>query len=318
MIRLLGVVLAVLVVGCSAPSPQSDAGTDAGTDAGAPVATQSIGTTGGTLALENLRLTLPSGATTATLALEVKRTDETPTLSGVTPLTPVFDFGPDGTQFASEVAVEFTVTPAPTGADLPIVFWTQADGSYAPLPTWWGADGKVHALTTHLSKAFVGKVAVVPDSLLCCGGQACAGRGVCLVREPIAENKVTVDGQQFGTSGVYGRTLAVNTPRVPRTATLRKTPVRPFELGLPSTGAVLDLSLSPFEVGEQAELCFDVQGSVPLEGTCLASFDEGTSKWKCEDKCLDEKGGQLCGTTSHFTSFAVLLSGGSSNTECGR
>ena len=39
----------------------------------------------------------------------------------------------------------------------------------------------------------------------------------------------------------------------------------------------------------------------------LDSFDEGTSKY-----------GQLCGKADHFINFAVLLTGGGSNMQCGR
>lgn len=50
-------------------------------------------------------------------------------------------------------------------------------------------------------------------------------------------------------------------------------------------------------------------GAATKEG-CLGYFDDNTKKWTCEDKCLKSSGGQLCGNTTHFTPFAILLSGG--------
>jgi uncharacterized membrane protein YbjE (DUF340 family) len=43
-------------------------------------------------------------------------------------------------------------------------------------------------------------------------------------------------------------------------------------------------------------------------------LNEDTNEWECEDECLESQGDLLCGTTSHFTSFALLLAGTS---ECG-
>ena len=39
-------------------------------------------------------------------------------------------------------------------------------------------------------------------------------------------------------------------------------------------------------------------------------MDEQDNTWKCVDECLDEQNGLVCGTTDHFTSFAVLLGSG--------
>lgn len=311
------VLVLVLLAGCSQPmAPVADAGVDAGTPK------VSVGTTGGALDAEGLHLEVPAGALTTTLELEVVRTTEAPpVLSGVTALTPVFDFGPDGTTFASEVSVTFTLATPPAGAELPIVYWTQADGTFAPLPTWWGTDGKVHALTTHLSKAFVGRAATEPDSLLCCGGVACSGRGVCLTRNPVTDTKLLSDDQVAAATGMDVRLTTVHLAGVPRAVTQRTTPVRPSDETLPWSGVVFDLSVTPFRPGDALELCVDVKAGTPREGACLAYFDETTSKWQCQDDCLEKKtmGSRetLCGTTDHLTNFAILLSGGGSNSKCG-
>jgi hypothetical protein len=46
---------------------------------------------------------------------------------------------------------------------------------------------------------------------------------------------------------------------------------------------------------------------------CLSYYDEGNSKWRCEDECLSNPGNHslLCGRTDHLTNFALLLSGSS-------
>lgn len=312
------VVALACLAGCSQPMTSApDAGTDAGVDAGAPKA--SVGATGGALDLEGLHLEVPAGALGTTVELEVQRSPEAaPSLPGVMALTPVFDFGPDGTTFASEVSVTFTLATPPAGAALPLVYWTQADGTFAPLPTWWGADGKVHALTTHLSKAFVGLTTTEPDSLLCCGGVACTGRGVCVTRSPAAEAKIGSDDQVAAVTGVKVRLTTVHLAGVPRTVSQRATPVRPSDEKLPFSGGVFDLAVTPFKAGDGLELCFDVKAGTPVQGTCLAFFDETTSKWACQDPCLEKKNDQLCGQTDHLTSFAVLLTGGHDDARCGR
>jgi len=49
---------------------------------------------------------------------------------------------------------------------------------------------------------------------------------------------------------------------------------------------------------------------------CLGYIASSANQWKCEDPCLKKSTSvngteQLCGKTSHLTSFAILLSGGS-------
>lgn len=319
-----------MVLGCSStPVPPTDGGVptglDAGLDAGMTVATQSVGAMGGVLEIDGLRLALPEGALTSAVALRVERTSEQPTLTGVTPLTPVFSFGPEGTQFADGVSVTFALaTPAASG-EVPVVYWSQPDGTWSPLPTWWDTDGRVHAVTTHFSKAFVGLAATAPNTLLCCRDVPCTGgRGVCLLREPAASGKLFRDGETWVAGGVQVRLTTTATPNTPRGLEQRATPVRPLDEGLRSAGTVVDLSVLPFAAGEVAQVCAEVKSGTPIEGTCLGYFDETQARWKCEDPCLKASsadGGSrdlLCGDTSHFTSFAVLLSGGKSNSECGR
>lgn len=66
-----------------------------------------------------------------------------------------------------------------------------------------------------------------------------------------------------------------------------------------------------------ATICIRPNAGAELKGACLGYFDEVSSSWKCEDPCLVKSDKLLCGSTSHFTSFAILLSGGSgTDTTC--
>lgn len=78
--------------------------------------------------------------------------------------------------------------------------------------------------------------------------------------------------------------------------------------------SVLDVTLTDssgreVELVGDAELCFSVDADVDTEDLCLGFIDE-EGRWKCEDSCLQEDNDFLCGTTDHFTSFALLLAGG--------
>ncbi len=309
--------------GCSMASPlTADAGlldagqVDAGpVDAGAPVATARVGATGGVLVLDGLKLDVPAGAVAADVQLEVRRTTEAPpTLPGVTALSPVYDFGPDGTVFAEGVSVSFALTSP--GAGLPLIFWTQADGTFAPLPSWWTPTA-THAVTMHLSRAFVGRMDTAPNAFLCCNGGTCGASGVCLVREPLASGKLLTDGQVFISNGMDVRLTAVHAPAVARGLEQRETPVRPRDEARTFTGPVFDLTMIPFMTGDVLEVCLDAKGASPDPGTCLGFFDEATSTWKCQDECLKKNTkGQLCGNTDHLTTFAILLTGGGDRTQC--
>lgn len=38
---------------------------------------------------------------------------------------------------------------------------------------------------------------------------------------------------------------------------------------------------------------------------CLSYYDESSLKWVCQDECLEESDQTLCGTTDHFSTFAL-------------
>ena len=60
---------------------------------------------------------------------------------------------------------------------------------------------------------------------------------------------------------------------------------------------------------DEAEVCLEVEDTSIAKHSCLGYFDEDSQEWICEDPCLKQEGNTLCGSTNHFTSFAVLFSG---------
>lgn len=56
-----------------------------------------------------------------------------------------------------------------------------------------------------------------------------------------------------------------------------------------------------------AEICFSVKNDEARSKQCLGYFDEDRNRWVCEDPCLKENNGLLCGKSDHFTNFAILL-----------
>ena len=71
---------------------------------------------------------------------------------------------------------------------------------------------------------------------------------------------------------------------------------------------------------ESARICLETSGG-DVKDQCLGFLDESdpeNPRWKCQDECLSERDdGTVCGTSSHFTSFAILLSGSVGSDGCG-
>lgn len=72
---------------------------------------------------------------------------------------------------------------------------------------------------------------------------------------------------------------------------------------------------------DSALICLETSGGEDISKQCLGYLDESNPEkpeWKCQDQCL-QKGakGKVCGTSSHFTSFAILLSGSVGADPCG-
>jgi len=65
------------------------------------------------------------------------------------------------------------------------------------------------------------------------------------------------------------------------------------------------------DLSEPLEICLTfVDDPVGLDDLCLSYFDVDRQEWRCEDSSLTTNAaGQMCGTTPHLTSFALLLGG---------
>jgi hypothetical protein len=78
-----------------------------------------------------------------------------------------------------------------------------------------------------------------------------------------------------------------------------------------SSLSVIDITLRDAQGNEiplvgSVTLCFVAASDA--EESCLGFYND-QSEWECVDECLSSSNGQLCGTTDHFTSFAILLGG---------
>ncbi|MDX2013719.1 MAG: hypothetical protein SFW67_26225 [Myxococcaceae bacterium] len=140
-------VLIGLLVGC-------------GTDFGNPVGTgssavQIIGPSGGTLRLEGVTLTVPAGALRTPTSLTVTSTPRAAP-APYESFSPVYAFGPEGTEFAVPARVEMT-SELPGGSRL-VVYWTRrgSTSEYVELSSVQ-AGGKVTADVTHFSSGFIGE-----------------------------------------------------------------------------------------------------------------------------------------------------------------
>ena len=82
--------------------------------------------------------------------------------------------------------------------------------------------------------------------------------------------------------------------------------------------SVIDVTVDG-ELDGDSTLCFVVDESrsdLRTKG-CLGFYND-ENEWECEDACLDVEDDEVCGKTSHFSTFAILLGGaGSAAGGCG-
>lgn len=87
-----------------------------------------------------------------------------------------------------------------------------------------------------------------------------------------------------------------------------------------STIVNVDLQDRNLVLDDTVEICFIPNSSeYDKDSLCLGYLDESVSppEWICADKCLDSSDDYLCGKTDHFTNFALLLTGLTSNNKAG-
>lgn len=82
---------------------------------------------------------------------------------------------------------------------------------------------------------------------------------------------------------------------------------------------IVNITLVNGSFPDEVEICFDKteRSRGKTSDVCLGYLDELDSPptWKCVDKCVKEKDNKICGTTDHFTNFAILLGGAGG--DCG-
>jgi hypothetical protein len=123
--------------------------TDA-SDLDAMTVTQTVGPSGGTVTAPGAVLTIPQGALPSGTTISVQPNAGT-IPPGYTALTPLFDFGPDGTALQKPATVSFTLSSAGTS---PTVYWTNGSGGYDALATNATATTASASVTT-LGTGFV-------------------------------------------------------------------------------------------------------------------------------------------------------------------
>lgn len=115
-----------------------------------------IGSAGGSVGIaDEVKLEVPAGALSQATTLTVsKGVDSAPAQHR--PLSPLFDFGPDGTTFVQPVSVSLAFDGP---GENPAIYWSTADGGFEALPTTI-AGSVATAQVTHFSRGFVGEVRV--------------------------------------------------------------------------------------------------------------------------------------------------------------
>src|SRR6266478_4965289 len=113
-------------------------------------ASSMIGSSGGTLVLENANLQVPAGALSTPTNVTITSSAKAPP-RGTLPYTPIFDFAPDGTQFSAPATVTFNIG---LGAVNPVIIWSRPGGGYDELDGTY-ANGLITAQVTHFSSGGV-------------------------------------------------------------------------------------------------------------------------------------------------------------------
>jgi hypothetical protein len=164
----LGALVIAVFVCSGACTSSKDAGSsnDAGPAGTGNTNNQTVGTSGGTVEGSGATVTVPQGALANDTSISVASSKEA-TPSGAAAYSPVFVFGPDGTNFAIPVTVKLPFTGDASKA---AIFWSKADGMFEKLSTT-AAGGTATAQVSHFSKGFVGDGTVSFPTLAGGGGE---------------------------------------------------------------------------------------------------------------------------------------------------
>jgi hypothetical protein len=161
---------AASVLGCGGASPSPP-----------PAQTATAAVTpqgGGTVELPDntVKLDVPPGAVPADTMITMTTTDATAP-QGVTAVSPILQFEPDGTVFQKPVTVTFTFKNATN----PVVFWSNSTGGY-DLIEGTVTGSTIAAPVMHFSKGFVGErpagsTNTCADGVACSAGMTCGFGG---------------------------------------------------------------------------------------------------------------------------------------------
>jgi probable HAF family extracellular repeat protein len=167
--------------------------------------TSPVDTTGGTVSLEMVSVTFPPNVFTSATGVSITSTRDVPP-SGVQAYTPVYQFGPDGSQFSQAATVTFVVG---TGLHNPTIMWSRPDGGWDNIHGTY-ANGAISATITHFSEGFVAvdQCAGQPDGIACTDGtgqdDSCQA-GAC---SPVSIGNLVID--DLNTLAGYSSAQAVN------------------------------------------------------------------------------------------------------------
>jgi hypothetical protein len=119
---------------------------------------EKVGPSGGTVSSDTgVTLVVPAGALSALTTITVTQLVVPPPPEAGGVASPVFEFGPPGTQFQAPVTITL---PVPTGLDgaSAVIYWSDSTGNYQPLITTYDpATNTVSAQVTHFSLGYVGQ-----------------------------------------------------------------------------------------------------------------------------------------------------------------
>jgi hypothetical protein len=234
---------------------------------------------------------VPPGAVSRPTPLSIARAEDPTGAAALA--SEVYEIGPSGASFSERATVCLAASADPGGACLG--FYDEGRGK------WTCEDECLQEKGDHLC----GTTDHLTNFALLLGSSSGGAR--CGDETSFA---VSADGKASVAAPVRalppGTALSIDTAR-PVVDTQRASNV--YEIG--PDGAALRAP---------ATVCMAADLQRP-DGACLGFIDESVSPpaWRCEDPCLSKDNrGQWCGTTSHFTNFAILLSGGATSEECRR
>jgi hypothetical protein len=149
--RHLGVGLLLLsFFGCSSTPGGGAASGSHPIGTGASV-TQNTGPQGGSLTLEGTTLEIPAGALDGNQSISITSTTDVPP-SGVTNLSPIYRFGPEGLTFKVPVAIHMSFAG---GTATPVIVWSTIGGSGFERVDTTMAGSVASGTVTHFSGGFV-------------------------------------------------------------------------------------------------------------------------------------------------------------------